>query len=169
MQLESRQYSVDEVKYLLGLDGFEYSQHFIAWNKAFERSIDWDLIKRVTDRFNQIDPRTLDGLSELIQFISGFDSENSISLVGGCSWVSMRIGPSVSSGVVKDAAWLNVGTFWDGQYYLGLSQTGEKGMLTWGTGKCLRIPLGDDVDLSHKATRVMAQALGKRVPSAVAG
>ena len=167
MFLELRHYSVEEIKAALGLDGFEVSEHFSAWYRAHEDSIDWDLINEATERFQQIKPDNLSGLRELVKWASvqvGFRADLSQT---GCNIFSIRVAPSVGTGLLSDRSYLSVGTHWDGQYFLTLSQVGSRGCIPWCTyGTVIRLPLGPDYALAAKAGKIMAAASKKPARSA---
>ena len=164
--LELRNYSVAEVEDALGLDGFEHSGHFCDWHRAHEESIDWDLISDATERFRQVKP-DLSGLKELIEWATTqVDFQADLSQTG-CNIFSIRVAPSVGTGLLPDRSYLSIGTHWDGQYYLTLSQVGSRGCIPWCTyGKVLRLPLGQDYDLAAKAGRIMAASSKKSAKSA---
>ena len=165
--LELRHYSVAEVEVVLGLDGFEHSEHFSAWHRAHEESIDWDLINEATERFQQIKPDNLSGLRELVKWATTqVDFQANLSQTG-CNIFSIRVAPSVGTGLLSDRSYLSVGTHWDGQYFLTLSQVGSRGCIPWCTyGKVIRLPLGPDYALAADAGRIMAAASKKSVMSA---
>lgn len=152
-------YSVEEIKALLALDGFEYSQHFTAWHRFQEQNVNWELIERVTALFDRVTP-DLDKLDDLLAFLSKqVDFTGSICPVRGSSTLSIRVAPSINSGAVPDTSWLTVGNYWSEQYWFGLSETGKKGSVTWGTGKRLDLALGVTPTLNDKAVDMMSKAL----------
>ena len=161
MFLELRHYSVEEIKAALGLDAFVHSEHFSAWHRAHEESIDWDLISDATERFRQVKP-DLSGLRELVKWATiQVDFQANLSPTG-CNIFSIRVAPSVGTGLLPDRSYLSIGTHWDGQYYLTLSQVGSRGCIPWCTyGTVIRLPLGPDYSAAAKAGQIMAHAVGK--------
>ena len=159
--LELRHYSVAEVEVVLGLDGFEHSEHFSAWINAHKESIDWTLIAEATERFRSV-RSDLSGLKEVVEWArTQVDFRADLSTTG-CNIFSIRCAPSVKTGLIPDRSYLSIGTHWDGQYFLTLSQVGSRGCIPWCTyGTVIRLPLGPNYSAAAKAGQIMAQSVGK--------